>query len=595
MTGARVDADPSLDRYARMVRRTLGVPVALVSILQNDRQVFPGASGLPEPVDTARETPLSHSFCQHVVIAEAPLVVDDARTDPLVQDNLAIRDLSVIAYAGFPLTNAENQTIGALCAIDFEPRAWTTDDLEALADLAAACSAELSHRELKQVAERQALRAHDMHHRGGVLLGISEALAAPLRLCEVAAAVEQVALDTLGCMRAGLWLRSAADAVAEVALEEPVTSHRVPVSPVRAHKETLRFVQGSSQDWPTAAINSALALDVSNPIGETLVRGTPMFYPTRAEQNAVYPHLATPAQVGEARAFVPLSVGGQSFGTLVLLWPDQREFTEDDQITVTALTAHVAQAVQRAVLLQERMDASATLQGAMLTQLPVVDGVTLAAEYRPARARDKVGGDWYDAVVLSSGDISLMIGDVAGHDIAAASVMGELRSMLRALAWAVDDRPSAHVARLDRAMRDFDIDRFATLVFARIGQPDPESGVRTIRWTNAGHLPPVLVHPDGTAELLDDGQPADVVLGVSHESERRDQVAWVPPGSTLLLYTDGLIERRGEDLHAGIARLRAHAGRLTDLKPDEFIGALLEELVGRRHEDDIAMLAVRFN
>ncbi len=85
------------------------------------------------------------------------------------------------------------------------------------------------------------------------------------------------------------------------------------------------------------------------------------------------------------------------------------------------------------------------------------------------------------------------------------------------------------------------------------------------------------------------------MLGVSHDSERRDQVAWVPPGSTLLLYTDGLVERRGEDLHAGIARLRAHAGRLTDLKPDEFIGALLEELVGRRHEDDIAMLAVRFN
>jgi serine phosphatase RsbU (regulator of sigma subunit) len=595
MTEARVDADPSLDRYARMVRRTLDVPVALVSILQSDLQVFPGASGLPEPVASERETPLSHSFCQHVVITEAPLIVNDARENPLVRDNLAVRDLSVVAYAGFPLTNADDQIIGSLCAIDFEPRAWTEDDLEALADLAAACSAELSHRELKQVAERQAHHANDLQHRGGVLLGISEALAAPLRLSEVAAAVEQVALETLGCMRAGLWLRDAADAVAEVASEEPVSPYRVPAQRVRTHRETLRFVEGSSQDWPTAVINSSLGLDVSNPIGETLVRRKPMFYPTRAEQNAVYPHLATPAQVGEARAFVPLSVGGQSFGTLVLLWPGEREFTADDQITVTALTAHVAQAVQRAVLLQERMEASATLQGAMLTQLPTADGVALAAEYRPAGARDKVGGDWYDAVVLGSGDISLTIGDVAGHDIAAAGVMGELRSMLRALAWAVDDRPSAHVSRLDRAMRDFDIDRFATLVFARIGPPDAGTGVRRIQWTNAGHLPPLLVHADGNAELLDDGQPADIVLGVSHDSERRDQVAWVPPGSTLLLYTDGLIERRGEDLHAGIARLRAHAGRLKDLKPDEFIGALIEELVGRRHEDDIAMLAVRFN
>lgn len=138
----------SFDHYARLVQNTLGVPTGLVSIVEAYRQVFPGALGLPDPWQEERETPLSHSFCQYVVAEEKPLILSDARLEPWLSDNLAIPVLGVIAYAGWPIKNSHGQVVGSLCAIDGEPRDWTEQDLRNLADLAAACSAEIAQREL---------------------------------------------------------------------------------------------------------------------------------------------------------------------------------------------------------------------------------------------------------------------------------------------------------------------------------------------------------------------------------------------------------------------------------------------------------------
>lgn len=138
--------DEALDRLTRLIQRCLRVPVALVSLVESDRQVFASAQGLPEPWCSMGETPLSHSFCQHVVVRDTPLVINDARLDPLLVDNLAIPDLGVIAYLGVPLRTPDGHTLGSLCAIEGQPRAWTESDLEILEALAEMATAEIATR-----------------------------------------------------------------------------------------------------------------------------------------------------------------------------------------------------------------------------------------------------------------------------------------------------------------------------------------------------------------------------------------------------------------------------------------------------------------
>ena len=139
-------ASDVLDRVAQLTAAALGAPFALVSLVDDRRQHFPGFAGLPEWAAAARGTPLSHSICQHVVAAEAPLVVDDAAQHPLVRDNLACRDLGVAAYAGVPLTSADGDTLGALCALDLAPRQWTPGQVDVLRGLAALAMSEIELR-----------------------------------------------------------------------------------------------------------------------------------------------------------------------------------------------------------------------------------------------------------------------------------------------------------------------------------------------------------------------------------------------------------------------------------------------------------------
>ncbi|MGZ4445895.1 MAG: SpoIIE family protein phosphatase [Nocardioides sp.] len=585
MTGHdAVAVDTSFDRYARMVRNALRVPTALVSLVEEDRQVFPGAVGLAEPFQTTRETPLSHSFCQYVVADQRPLVISDARIDDRLHDNPAIRDLGVIAYAGWPIRDHHGTVIGSLCAIDGEPRTWTDDDLELLQDMAAACSTELSERALRLEAAERAWHAHALTDRSRVLLALSEGLSTTANLEDVATAVEEIALETLGCLRAGIWLRSDPLRVrhtADLPALEPETSG------------DLTFIASPGGEWQSAATHAHLGVDESNPLGAAIVHDGPVFYSSREEQNALYPHLANPDQIGEARAFLPLSIRGEVYGTLTLLWPDVRELGEDERVTIAALTAYTAQAVERALLFQDRLDALVTLQSSLLPRLPEQADLRLAARYRPAATRDQVGGDWYDAVVMPTGGTSLMIGDVVGHDMDAAAIMGQLRTMLRTIAWEGENSTPAHnVERLDLAMRDLDVDGMASLVKARIECLTPFREW-LLSWTNAGHPPPMLVDPEGAVRLLE-GEDPDLMIGVVPDSHRTDHQVRIAAGSMLLLYTDGLVERRGEDITDGLDRLAASASTHHELPATKFLDAVLADLVTGRADDDVAVLAVTF-
>jgi hypothetical protein len=138
------DVTPSFDRLARLAAHTLQAPVALVSLVDRDRQFFKSCLGLPEPWTSQRESPLTHSFCQHAVASREPLIITDARRHPVLHDNLAIRDMGVVAYAGIPLIDDGGKALGTLCVIDSQPRHWTSRQIELLGDIAASVVTEIT-------------------------------------------------------------------------------------------------------------------------------------------------------------------------------------------------------------------------------------------------------------------------------------------------------------------------------------------------------------------------------------------------------------------------------------------------------------------
>jgi len=189
---ALLDSPPeaSFDRLTRLAARLLHVPVALISLVDDRRQFFKSQSGLSEPWATGRQTPLSHSFCQHVVSSGEPLIVDDANLHPLVRDNLAVADLGVVAYAGVPLFSPEGHVLGSFCAIDTQPRNWTPEEIDGLKDLAASVMSEIGLKRARDAAEAAskakdrflAVLSHELRTPVSPALLIATAMAADLSL-----------------------------------------------------------------------------------------------------------------------------------------------------------------------------------------------------------------------------------------------------------------------------------------------------------------------------------------------------------------------------------------------------------------------------
>ena len=573
LAALRVEADPSFDRLARIIREALDVSVALVSIVETERQIFPGAVGLPEPWQSERETPLTHSFCQHVVLDQAPLVIEDARVDPRLQDNGAVSALGVIAYAGFPLRDADGDIIGSVCAIEVEPRRWTATELLLLSDIADVASVELQLRGSRAALSRSAALATELSARARVLLSLSESLADTVTDSDVSSALHDVASKHLGCAHAGIWMLDPAD------------------------DQRLVYVDHPIEPWPQAERNRLLNADAQTAIGEAVASRRALFFPDEVVRDARFPDSVAPARPndGQARAVIPLGVGGRILGALALMWDHPRDFSDDDRLTISALASYTAQAVHRAGLLAERTSAARTLQAAMLTdRLPESSLAELAARYVAVAEHDEAGGDWYDARLAAGGSLHVTIGDVQGHDLRSAAVMGSLRNMLRTLDWALDESPASILRRLDQAACEFAIERHATVLFGRL-ERDGATGDVGFEWSSAGHLPPIVALPDGQCLVLEDGLRNDPMLWVRPDRERRNRQVMLPAGSTLLLYTDGLIETRRQDVDTGIERARQALHRHRDLALEPLLDAVLADTVGSRAEDDVALLAVRLS
>lgn len=561
--------DESFERFARVAQRHLGVPLALVSLVSQEGQVYPGAAGLPPDIDESRHTPLTHSFCKYVVADRSPLIVDDARRVALLKDNPAIPELDVIAYAGYPLLDDTNAVVGSMCVIDHVPRRWTADELALLEDLAAACSSELRLRGERERARRSQQQATLAYRQAGLLLLVSDAFQDVLTVEDVAATSARVADTGLGATMSGIALLDGDGRGLTYTTVE-------------------RFTEGFDPRWQHARI------DEDRPVAQVARTREPLFFRDNADLVAQFPAMARPeTREAGASAVLPLVSGQELLGVLTLGWRLPREFDEGNRTIKNALAAYTAQALQRAQLLEQRRDVARTLQDAMLTALPEPPHLRLGAHYLPAGRADRVGGDWYDAIELPDGGVALMVGDVTGHDMDAAARMGQLRSTLRAFAWDHPDTPSSWLTRLDRAIEGLGLGTIATALVGRIDrEPDAGDGAYRFTWSSAGHPAPVLVRSGLQSTALRAPQ-NDLLLGVDPRAARHDHTDVLRPGETLLLHTDGLIERRGTSLRDEASALVEAAGRLAHLEPAQLVSALAHGLVVGQPADDVVLLAAQ--
>jgi phosphoserine phosphatase RsbU/P len=278
---------------------------------------------------------------------------------------------------------------------------------------------------------------------------------------------------------------------------------------------------------------------------------------------------------------VPLVAGGRVIGVLHVGSLSERRFTGADVDLLQVAADRAAAAVQSMTTRADRVAVTALQRSLLPSALPAVAGAELAARF--IAGHGVVGGDWYDAFTLPSGQLCLAVGDVAGSGLSAAVVMGRMRSALRAYALETSD-PAEVLTRLDRKMQYFEPAALATVLYAVF-----DEALDRVHVSSAGHLPPVLTAPGQPAELVD--IPPDLMIGVVPDVRRRVTTVKVLPGGSLCLYTDGLVERRDYPLDEGLARL---CQALPAAPPEAACAAVMGALVGAEAaRDDIALLILQ--
>ena len=303
-------------------------------------------------------------------------------------------------------------------------------------------------------------------------------------------------------------------------------------------------------------------------------------------------HVATDAEFDEgddARgAAVQLQLGG--LGRLWLDFDGGRRFEPEERVLLAACAVQTGQALERLRRYEETRDVAHALQRSLLAAAPPRDSrFEVATLYQPAVEHLEVGGDWHDAFRVAGGRVGIVVGDVVGRGLAAASAMGQLRSAVRALAGA-DLEPAAVLRHLDTFVEQVEAARYATLAYAEV---DPTDG--RVCFASAGHLPPVMLVPGEAPRLFMEGRSPP--LGVTAPGLDRSQAAFnLSPGAGFLLYTDGLVERRTEPIDAGLERLLAAVEARVGLSPAQLVETLPEALLERgASDDDVCLLSFRLS
>ncbi|MFF5209665.1 SpoIIE family protein phosphatase [Streptosporangium sp. NPDC000396] len=330
-----------------------------------------------------------------------------------------------------------------------------------------------------------------------------------------------------------------------------------------------------------------LPLTSPTPSARTMVTGVPSFFESREEMDQVYPLAVAPDDGMAAWAFLPLIASGRPIGTCVLAFTQPHRFSVEERAVLTSLGGLIAQALERARLYDAKLELAHGLQEGLLPHaLPHLPGLTAAVRYLPGTEGMDIGGDFYDVIRLDDDTVAAVIGDVQGHNVTAAALMGQLRTAVRAYATAGAD-PGEVLARTNHLLADLDPGMFASCVYLRL-----DMRRRTACMARAGHPQPLLRHPGGDVQVLD--VPGGLLLGIDPEIEYPHTEIPLQAGSVLALYTDGLIETPGIDIDDALADLGTELARTGDRSLEEVADALIRHAQQTsRRSDDIALLLLR--
>lgn len=329
-------------------------------------------------------------------------------------------------------------------------------------------------------------------------------------------------------------------------------------------------------------------MEVDTPSVRAWRTGAPVFVESLAQAYADFPAIAPELErIGRHTvAAIPLTAAGARLGALVVNFSTSRRLGTGDREFLTTTAAMAAQAVTRARLLAAEKRSIAELQRSLLPRrLPQVEGLSIAVRYLASDSTAQIGGDWYDVVPLSGGSVGLVMGDVEGHDLAAAALMGLVRSAVRA--YAVEGHPPAFVLqRANSFLAGLARDRIVTVSYCQLHPRE-----RLVTTVSAGHPGTLVAAPDGSScEIpVEVGPP----LGVFDSGMRwSETTSTLPAGAVLAVFTDGLVEVRGEDISDGLERLRRALVDNRDLPPDVLADLLLTTRGAGGH-DDVALLTAR--
>lgn len=561
------------DELAAVAAKLLDAPLAFLTVVDEQRSFWAGRVGIPD--DGPRQNRVEESFCQYVIRDRAPLIIGDTLLDERVRNNPSVTGLGVRAWAGYPLTDPAGLVLGSFCVVDTVPRAWTDEQVTLLGALAKAASAQVS---LPGTAA--AVRQ-------------SRADAANLVLAEarIDRRFQQLAAATIDLATA-----SSMKDLAEIILDRALPAIGSAGGGIAVWTDLDRAVIHVSADLEGRA-RTEVDLNGTHPLAVVARTGQPLLAPTPDIGRALSPDLVSVYEWAQRDgwAFLPIHVAGRRLGALAVSWRDEHECDPDELRLLSALAAQCGQFLDRLhqqAALARRARASEqmleTLQRSLLTSPPAPEHLQVAVRYQPAAREAQIGGDWYDAFVTATGHTLLTVGDVTGHDQTAAAVMGQLRNLLRGLAYDSNSSPAALLTRLDHAIDGLEMPAMATAIIAEVEVR--EAGCYQLRFASAGHPPPLLWEPDGAVQVLD--EEPELLLGWDPGTERHSYERTLAPGSKILLYTDGLIEKRDASLSDGIEQLSLQLQSLGKLPAEELADALLAPLVDTERQDDIALLVL---